>query len=117
MPDMTSEGEHDREESSSPLEREIVQELGANVSPPTLDSDNPELGTEALTRVVREVLEKAFKAGLEQNKELVQGGCEDCEKKKDRNSSMLEPYSVKCDRTHSRLGTVLVAKMADLGLF
>ncbi|KAH1114409.1 hypothetical protein J1N35_007787, partial [Gossypium stocksii] len=42
------------------LEHEIVQEAVVEVSPPTSGSDNLELGIEALTRLVREVLEDVF---------------------------------------------------------
>ncbi|KAH1072998.1 hypothetical protein J1N35_025326 [Gossypium stocksii] len=41
---------------------------------PALSSDDPKVGIEALTRVVREVLEKVFEASLERIGEMVQGG-------------------------------------------
>lgn len=49
----------------------FVQESEVNVISPTLGSDNSEVSTEALTRVVREVLEKVVKASIERNGELV----------------------------------------------
>ncbi|KAH1082665.1 hypothetical protein J1N35_022426 [Gossypium stocksii] len=97
---MDSEGEHNREESSASPERETVQELEINVSLPTSSSDNLELGSKVLTRVMREVLEKVFDASLVRNGELIQGRCEDCGKKRDRSSPRLEPRSTKHVRTH-----------------
>ncbi|KAH1122056.1 hypothetical protein J1N35_005216, partial [Gossypium stocksii] len=46
-------------------------------------SNNLKVGTEALTRVVREVLEKVFEASLERIREMVHGRCVDCQKKRD----------------------------------
>ncbi|KAK5844958.1 hypothetical protein PVK06_001105 [Gossypium arboreum] len=54
--DMNFEGEQDREESFALPEHVTIQELEDNGSLPTLGSDNPELGTEALTQLVKEVL-------------------------------------------------------------
>ncbi|KAK5770993.1 hypothetical protein PVK06_047160 [Gossypium arboreum] len=67
---MDSEGTHDREELFVSPEREIVKEPIVNVSTPTLGSDNPEVGTEALTRLVREVLEEVFEAWIKKNSEV-----------------------------------------------
>ncbi|KAH1107147.1 hypothetical protein J1N35_010915 [Gossypium stocksii] len=58
-------------------------------------SDNLEVGTEALTRVVREVLEKVFEASLERTREMVQGRYADYEMKRDRSLLRLEPRSAK----------------------
>ncbi|KAH1108372.1 hypothetical protein J1N35_012140 [Gossypium stocksii] len=44
--------------------RKFVQELKLNAVLSASGSDNPEVGTEALTCVVREVLEKVFEARL-----------------------------------------------------
>ncbi|KAH1056783.1 hypothetical protein J1N35_034848 [Gossypium stocksii] len=72
-----SDGNHDREGQSgetleeffASLEHKFVQESKVNSISLASGSDNLEVGTEALTRVVREVLEKVFKASLERNKE------------------------------------------------
>ncbi|KAH1121705.1 hypothetical protein J1N35_004865 [Gossypium stocksii] len=48
-----------------------VQQSEDNVILSTLGIDNLELGTEVLTRVVREVLEKVFEAKLGKHGELV----------------------------------------------
>ncbi|KAH1090559.1 hypothetical protein J1N35_017816 [Gossypium stocksii] len=61
-----------------------LKESKANGILPTLGRDNLELGTKALTRVVREVLEQAFKARLERLGGLVQSRCVDCGKKGER---------------------------------
>ncbi|KAH1030312.1 hypothetical protein J1N35_046125 [Gossypium stocksii] len=80
---MNFEGERDRKESSASSERVTVQELEVNASLPTLGSDNPELGTEALTWVVREVLEVVFE---ERIKRLVK-----CFKKSREQSFDIDP--------------------------
>ncbi|KAH1114692.1 hypothetical protein J1N35_008070 [Gossypium stocksii] len=41
-------------------------------SPLTLDADNPELGAEALTKLVREVLEEVFEARFKADDETLQ---------------------------------------------
>ncbi|KAK5825293.1 hypothetical protein PVK06_020108 [Gossypium arboreum] len=68
---MDSEGKQVRDESSASPGRVSVQELEVSAVSPTLGSDSPELGTEALTRIVREVLEKVFKARLERTEEMI----------------------------------------------
>ncbi|KAH1130605.1 hypothetical protein J1N35_001983 [Gossypium stocksii] len=50
-------------------------------------SDNPELGTEGLTQIVREVLEKVFEA--RGTSEPLQARCIDCRKKRDCSPSRL----------------------------
>ena len=60
---MTSQG-CDRYESSVPLERGTVWELEDSVGPLTLGGDNPKPGIEALTQLVREVLEGVFEARM-----------------------------------------------------
>lgn len=55
-----------------------VQKSKINVVSPTSSSENPEVGIEALTWVVREVLKKVVVASLERNKELVQSRGVDC---------------------------------------
>ncbi|KAH1107689.1 hypothetical protein J1N35_011457, partial [Gossypium stocksii] len=62
---------------------------------PTPGGDNPVVGTEALTRVVRDVLEKVFEARLERNRELDQARSMVCGKKRDRSLLKLEPHSAK----------------------
>ncbi|KAH1047036.1 hypothetical protein J1N35_037820 [Gossypium stocksii] len=69
MIDMDFEGEHDHEELYASPKHVIVQELEVNTSPPILGSDNSELGTEALTRMVREVLKEVFKARIRETSE------------------------------------------------
>ncbi|KAH1031550.1 hypothetical protein J1N35_043724 [Gossypium stocksii] len=75
-------------------------ELEVHVSPPTLGSYNPELGTEALTLVVREVLEGVFEARIRETSGTLQARCMDCGRKRDRSSPRLEPYSAKHVRTY-----------------
>ncbi|KAH1065269.1 hypothetical protein J1N35_030256 [Gossypium stocksii] len=69
---MNSEGKQGREESFTSLGRVFVQESGDNTISPTLVSDNMELGTEALTRVVIEVLETVFEAKIRGTNETLQ---------------------------------------------
>ncbi|KAK5846137.1 hypothetical protein PVK06_002408 [Gossypium arboreum] len=83
------------EELSASLEHVSVQESKVNAVPPASGSDDPKVGTEALTQVVREVLEKVFEASLERTRKMVQGRCVDCGKKRDRSPSRLEPRSTK----------------------
>ncbi|KAK5811381.1 hypothetical protein PVK06_026710 [Gossypium arboreum] len=98
--DMTFEGERDREESSASPERVTVQELEDNGSLLTFGSDNPELGIEALTQLVREVLEGVFEAKMREISEMLQSRCVDCGKKRYHSSPRLEPHSAKRVRTH-----------------
>ncbi|KAH1130606.1 hypothetical protein J1N35_001984 [Gossypium stocksii] len=58
--DMDSEVKQVSRESFASLRYVSVQELEGNTILLSSSSDNPELGTEALTRMVREVLEKVF---------------------------------------------------------
>ncbi|KAH1114358.1 hypothetical protein J1N35_007736 [Gossypium stocksii] len=69
---MESKGKQDCKESSVTPERETIQEPEVNVILPTSGSDNPELSTEALTRLVREVLEGVFKARIRDTSETLQ---------------------------------------------
>ncbi|KAH1106620.1 hypothetical protein J1N35_010388 [Gossypium stocksii] len=93
---LSSVGKQDFEELSTSLKREIVQELEVDAILPTSGSNNPELGTDVLTQAVRKVLEKVLEASLERNRELIEGRCKDCGKKRDRNSPKLEPHSKAC---------------------
>ncbi|KAH1046492.1 hypothetical protein J1N35_037276 [Gossypium stocksii] len=68
---MNSKGKHDRKESAASLKCVTVQELAVNASPPTWGSNNPKLGTEALTRVVREVPEEVFEARIREISETL----------------------------------------------
>ncbi|KAK5794419.1 hypothetical protein PVK06_035644 [Gossypium arboreum] len=79
---MDYEGKQGREELLVSPEHEIVQEKEVKVGLPTLGSDNPELGTEALTQLVREVLEEVFEARVKANGETLQARCLDCNKKR-----------------------------------
>ncbi|KAH1046900.1 hypothetical protein J1N35_037684 [Gossypium stocksii] len=76
--------------------RVSIQESKVNTVSPATGNDNTKVGTEALARIVREVLEKVFEASLERNRELVQSRCVDYRKKRDRSPSRLEPRSAKC---------------------
>ncbi|KAK8328024.1 hypothetical protein V6Z12_A11G223200, partial [Gossypium hirsutum] len=67
---------------------------------PTSHSDNPEFGTEALSWIVREVLEKVFEARIRGTSETFQSRCVDCRKKRDRSPLRLEPRSTKHVRTY-----------------
>ncbi|XP_052491106.1 uncharacterized protein LOC105791268 isoform X3 [Gossypium raimondii] len=86
--------------SFTSLRRVPIQESEVNAIWPTSGSENLDLGTEALTRIVREVLEEVLKARLDRHRELVKNKCVDCEKKRDRSPWRLEPQSVKHERTH-----------------
>ncbi|KAK5785810.1 hypothetical protein PVK06_040429 [Gossypium arboreum] len=78
---MDSEGKHAREDQpSETLEESLIfpgyvfaRELKVNAISLASSSNNPEVGTEALTREVREVLRKVVEASLERNREMVQG--------------------------------------------
>ncbi|KAH1097931.1 hypothetical protein J1N35_014852 [Gossypium stocksii] len=61
---MNSKGKQGHEESSPSPGHVYVQESEDNTILPTSGSDNLELGTEALTLVVRKVLEKVFDARI-----------------------------------------------------
>ncbi|KAH1064704.1 hypothetical protein J1N35_029691 [Gossypium stocksii] len=61
---MDSDGKHNRQKLSAFPGRVSVQESEDNVILPTSSSDSPELGTEVLTRILREVLEKVFEARI-----------------------------------------------------
>ncbi|KAK5770875.1 hypothetical protein PVK06_047032 [Gossypium arboreum] len=78
------------EESLISTRRVIVQESEVNAILPTSSNDNLELGTEELTRVVSEMLEKVFEARLEKSREMLQGRYVDCGKKEDRSPLRLE---------------------------
>ncbi|KAK5802971.1 hypothetical protein PVK06_030606 [Gossypium arboreum] len=59
---MDSEVKQGHEELPVSPEHEMVQETVVKVNLPTSGNNNPELGTEALTQLVREVLEGVFEA-------------------------------------------------------
>ncbi|KAK5784427.1 hypothetical protein PVK06_038951 [Gossypium arboreum] len=96
---MTSKGERDRDESSVPPEHVTARGLEDSMSPLTLGGDNLELDTEALTRLVREVLEGVFEARIGGISETLQTRCVDCGKKRDRSSMGLKSRSVKRVKT------------------
>ncbi|KAH1082324.1 hypothetical protein J1N35_022085 [Gossypium stocksii] len=50
----------------------------------TLGADNPKLGTEALMKLVREVLEEVFEARFKVDDETLQARRLECNKKRDR---------------------------------
>ncbi|KAH1038518.1 hypothetical protein J1N35_040261, partial [Gossypium stocksii] len=62
--DMDFEGKQHREEMSATPERVTVQE-------PTSGSNNSEIGTEALTRIMRELLEGVFEARMREISETL----------------------------------------------
>ncbi|KAH1047009.1 hypothetical protein J1N35_037793 [Gossypium stocksii] len=68
----------------------LVQELEVNTSLPTSGSDNPEHGFEALTWVVRKVLEEVFEATIKEISETLQVRCMDCGKKRGCGSPRLD---------------------------
>ncbi|KAH1097885.1 hypothetical protein J1N35_014806, partial [Gossypium stocksii] len=55
--------------------------------------DNPKLGTVALTRLVRQVLEEVFEARVKVNGETLQARCLECSKKRDCSLLRQEPRS------------------------
>ncbi|KAH1082847.1 hypothetical protein J1N35_022608 [Gossypium stocksii] len=70
--------------------QEVVQETEVKVSPPTSGGDNLELGTKALTYLVREVLEELFEARVKEMGEMLRSRSSDCKKKRDHGSLELE---------------------------
>ncbi|KAK5839505.1 hypothetical protein PVK06_008302 [Gossypium arboreum] len=97
---MDSEGNQGRKGLPISPDHEIVQEKEVRVSSPTSGGDNPEHGTEALTQLVREVLEEVFEAIVKEIGEMLQARCLDYKKKRDHNSLRLEPRSVKSVKMH-----------------
>ncbi|KAK5845774.1 hypothetical protein PVK06_001996 [Gossypium arboreum] len=59
---MDFEGKQGRKELLVSSKHEMVQETVVKVSQLTSGNNNPELGTEALIRLVKEVLEEVFEA-------------------------------------------------------
>ncbi|KAK5794102.1 hypothetical protein PVK06_035304 [Gossypium arboreum] len=68
---MDFEGKEGREELPVSPEQEMVQETIVKVSPLSSGNNSPELGTEALIRLVREVLEEVFEARVKAYGETV----------------------------------------------
>ncbi|KAH1107045.1 hypothetical protein J1N35_010813, partial [Gossypium stocksii] len=62
---------------------ESVRETEVKVSLLTSGRNNPELGTEELTRLVREVLEEFFETRVKANGVTLQARCLECNKKRD----------------------------------
>ncbi|KAH1106678.1 hypothetical protein J1N35_010446, partial [Gossypium stocksii] len=58
-----------------------------------------QLDAEALTRIVREVLEEVFEARIKEMNETLQAGCLNSSKKRDRSLQKHEPCSVKRVKT------------------
>ncbi|KAK5839714.1 hypothetical protein PVK06_008545 [Gossypium arboreum] len=81
----------------------MVQEKEVRISPSTSGSDNLVLGTEALTRLVREMLEEVKEIG-----ETLQARCVDYKKKRDCSSLRLEPRSVKHVKTRMFCLSVMI---------
>ncbi|KAK5775712.1 hypothetical protein PVK06_043644 [Gossypium arboreum] len=82
---MDTECKQGREKSSVSLEHEMVQETAVKVSLPTSGNNNLKLGTEALTQLVREVLEEVFEARVKAYGETLQARCLECTRKRDHN--------------------------------
>ncbi|KAK5838966.1 hypothetical protein PVK06_007716 [Gossypium arboreum] len=101
------------EKSLASLGGVSIQESEVNAIQSAMGSDNPEVGTEALTRVVREVLEKVFKASLEKTREMVQGRCMDYGKKRYRSPSRLEPQSAKRVKSQQSVNLRRVSETVD----
>ncbi|KAH1055408.1 hypothetical protein J1N35_033473 [Gossypium stocksii] len=68
---MDSKGKQDFKELSPILEHMTVQELEVNASLSNSGSDNLELGIEALTQIVREVLDGVFEARMREISETL----------------------------------------------
>ncbi|KAK5819485.1 hypothetical protein PVK06_024488 [Gossypium arboreum] len=96
---MDFEGKQGREELPVSQKHEMVQETIVKVSPPTLGNNNPELGTEALTRSVGEVLEEVFEARVKAYGEILQARRLECSRKRDHNPLKQESSSVKRVKT------------------
>ncbi|KAH1056803.1 hypothetical protein J1N35_034868 [Gossypium stocksii] len=90
---MDSNGKQGREELPVSLEHENVWETKVKVSPPTAGNDNPKLGTDALTRLVRKVLEVVFEPRVKANDETIQARCLEFSKKRDHSLLKQEPHS------------------------
>ncbi|KAK5839408.1 hypothetical protein PVK06_008191 [Gossypium arboreum] len=85
---MDFKGKQGCEELPVSPEHEMVQETIVKVSPPTSGNNNPKLGTEALTWLVREVLEEVFEARVKAYGETLQVRRLECSRK--RNHSPLK---------------------------
>ncbi|KAK5819128.1 hypothetical protein PVK06_024089 [Gossypium arboreum] len=64
-------GKQDRKESTISPGCVSTQESEVSVILPTLGRENLELGTEALTWVVREVLDKVFEARINETSDML----------------------------------------------
>ncbi|KAK5802659.1 hypothetical protein PVK06_017614 [Gossypium arboreum] len=53
---------------------------------PTSGSGNSELGTEALAKLVRKVVEEVLDTKIKEIRETLQAGCLECKKRKDSSS-------------------------------
>ncbi|KAH1031638.1 hypothetical protein J1N35_043812 [Gossypium stocksii] len=78
----------------------LILEISSKFDMDPKGSDNPELGTEALIQLVKEVLEKVFEASIKGTSEMFQARCIDCREKRDNSPPRLEPQSAKCVRMH-----------------
>ncbi|KAH1040052.1 hypothetical protein J1N35_041795 [Gossypium stocksii] len=84
-------------------------------SPLTLGVDNPELGTEALTKLIREVLEEVFEARFKADDETLQARHLECNKKRDHSLLKQEARSVKRVKTCPNFSTCEHCKRCHLG--
>ncbi|KAK5785580.1 hypothetical protein PVK06_040179 [Gossypium arboreum] len=67
-------------------EHEMVQDTVVKVSPLTSSNNNPELGTEALIQLVREVLKEMFEARVKAYGKTLQARHLECSRKRDPSS-------------------------------
>ncbi|KAH1031621.1 hypothetical protein J1N35_043795 [Gossypium stocksii] len=67
--------------------------------PLTSGTSNPELGTKALARLIREVVEEVLETKVKEISETFQARCLECKKKRDHSSLRTEPHSVKHVKT------------------
>ncbi|KAK5836014.1 hypothetical protein PVK06_011751 [Gossypium arboreum] len=92
----------------------VVQETVVKVSLPTSGNNNPEVGMEALTRLVREMQEEVFKARIKAYGETLQAKRLECSTKRDSPLKQ-EPRSVKGVKTRPNFLTCECCKRRHLG--
>ena len=83
---MDFEGKQGYEGLPVSLEHEMVQETVVKVSLLTSGNSNPELGTESLIRLVREMLEELFETRVKAYGEILQARHLECRRKRDHSS-------------------------------
>ncbi|KAH1083229.1 hypothetical protein J1N35_022990 [Gossypium stocksii] len=98
--DIDFEGKRDCEESSVSLGHVSLQKSKGNVILLILGIDNPKLDTEALTWVVKEVLERVLEVRIKGTSETFQVRSVDCRNESDWSPPRLEPHSAMPVTTH-----------------